>query len=208
MKKTIKILFATLLIAAIAILCFSCGTTAIWQEKKNDTDGIQADTQEVNGSAKYIVYAALNASGNLITHPAEGDPEATAAYAVVGYTGLVPELVIPAQYNGKNVTKVLIASPYGDYYCYRDGAAYTGDDARLQDNTVVTSIVFGSNVLSVGAGVCTGMVHLQSVTFTASSAVVLGDAAFSACYALTSVTGSWSAASGATPFRASGYTPA
>ena len=165
MKRVFKILFAAVLTASIAVLCFACGTTAIWQERKSDTDGIQADTQEVNGSAKYIVYAALNASGDLITHPAEGEPEATTAYAVVGYTGLVSELVIPAQYNGKSVTKVMIAYPYSDYYCYRDGAAYLGDDARLQNNPVVTSIVFGENVIFVGAGVCSGMTHLTAVHF-------------------------------------------
>ena len=205
MKRAIKILLVTVLIAAIAILCFSCGTTAIWQEKKNDTDGIQADTQKVNGSAKYIVYVALDAGGNYVV---KNSGTAVASYAVIGYTGLVAELVIPAQYQNKNVVKVIVLPDYTSYECLMDGVAYTGNDARLANNTVVKSIEFGSNITSLGAGVCMGMEHLTAVTFTSSSAVVLGDAAFSACHSLTTVTGSWTPASGATPFLASGYTPA
>ena len=73
--------------------------------------------------------------------------------------------IIPTTYNSLNVTKVLVATPYSDYYCYRDGAAYTGDDARLANQTVVTSITFGSNVTFVGAGVCAEMINLTTVHF-------------------------------------------
>jgi len=165
MRKTLKFVLLTILILALTLTFFSCRTSAYWQKQSNETQKQNANTQKTNGSEKYIVYAALNSSGNLITHPAEGEPEATAAYAVVGYTGLVAELVIPATYNSLNVTKVLVATPYSDYYCYRDGAAYTGDDARLANQTVVTSITFGSNVTFVGAGVCAGMVNLTTVHF-------------------------------------------
>ena len=165
MRKTLKLVLLTILILALTLTFFSCRTSAYWQKQSNETQKQNANTQKTNGSEKYIVYAALNSSGNLIPRPAEGEPEATAAYAVVGYTGLVAELVIPATYNSLNVTKVLVATPYSDYYCYRDGAAYTGDDARLANQTVVTSITFGSNVTFVGAGVCAGMVNLTAVRF-------------------------------------------
>ena len=165
MKKILSIVLLILLVLSLALSLFACSTSAIWQRKSDDTQKIDVDSQKANGSEKYIVYAALNSEGNLITHPAEGDPDETVAYAVVGYTGLVAELVIPAQYNGKNVTKVLVAAPYASYYCYCNGAAYSGDDARLANNTVVTSIVFGANVTFVGVGVCAGMVNLTSVHF-------------------------------------------
>ena len=166
MKKILCLMLSFLLIVGLALTFASCrGTAAYWREQTQQTSDEDARIAAVNGSEKYIVYAALNSSGNLITHPAEGEPEATAAYAVVGYTGLVAELVIPATYNSLNVTKVLVATPYSDYYCYRDGAAYTGDDARLANQTVVTSITFGSNVTFVGAGVCAGMVNLTTVHF-------------------------------------------
>ena len=162
-------------------------------------------------------FAALNASGNLITRPAEGEPEATASYAVVGYTGLVAELMIPAQYNGKNVVKVLHLSSRNDngvvkypadYVLSSNDSSYTGEYAALRNNEVVTSIVFGSYVAYVDAGACAGMTKLTSVKFECSSAVALGNAAFSACTALTSVTGTWTPSpSTATPFVASGYTP-
>ena len=205
MRKYGKIVLIIVLAFTLVFSLFACKTGAYWQGQGDDTRGKDADIPTVNGSEKYIVFAALDSSGNLI---ASGSSTETAAYAVVGYTGLVAELTIPAQYDNKNVTKVLVAAPYSAYKCYMNGAAYTGDDARLANQTVVTSIVFGSNVAMVGAGVCAGMVNLASIKFGSASAVELGDKAFSACTALTTVTGSWAPATGATPFFASGYTPA
>ena len=217
MKRFREITILILLISALTLALFSCGTAAYWQRQGDDTQDIQTDVATVNGSEKYIVFAALDENGDLIASGAATD---AAAYAVVGYTGLVAELVIPATYTDTTiymaaegddhslpVTKVLVATPYSNYKCSMDGSAYSLDDARLQNNPVVTSIVFGSNVATVGAGVCAGMVNLKSVTFTASSAVTLGHAAFSACNSLTTVTGAWTAATGATPFLASAYTP-
>ena len=204
MKNFFKIVILIALIAALSLALLSCGTTAYWREQGDDTQDIETDVAEVNGSEKYIVYVALDSSGAYIVKNAG---TTVASYAVIGYTGLVAELVIPAEYQGKNVTRVIVLPDYTSYECSMDGAAYTGDDPRLANNPVVTSIVFGSNVVSVGAGVCAGMVNLNTVRFTASSAVTLGHAAFSACNALETVTGSWTPASGATPFLASGYTP-
>jgi len=161
-----KYLITILIMMTICTLLFTaCTTSASWTNQNTETKNSDVNVAKVNGSEKYIVYAALNASGNLITRPAEGEPEATEAYAVVGYTGLVSELVIPAKYNNKNVTKVLVASPYSDYYCYSNGSAYSDNDARLANNPVVKSIVFGANVVFVGAGVCAGMVNLTTVHF-------------------------------------------
>ena len=197
------------IIVAVMVLCLllfaSCKTSARWQDQYSDTNNAQdVSSDATNPSAKYIVYVALDSSGAYIVKNAG---TTVASYAVIGYTGLLAELVIPAEYQGKNVTRVIVLPDYTSYECSMDGAAYTGDDPRLANNPVVTSIVFGSNVVSVGAGVCAGMVNLNTVRFTASSAVTLGHAAFSACNALETVTGSWTPASGATPFLASGYTP-
>ena len=166
MKRIVALVLSLLLLAALSLSVASCATTAYWSEQKKQTKGNQSDITKANGSEKYIVYAALDSSGALI--PA-GSATTASAYAVVGYTGLVAELVIPAQYDGKNVTKVIAATPYSDYKCYRNGAAYTGDDARLQNNKVVTSIVFGENVTFVGAGVCMGMTNLQTAYFDRTS---------------------------------------
>lgn len=218
MKNGFKIWISIVLTCVLAFSLFACtATTAYWQNQTDDTQGIETDIADANGSAKYIIYAALNASGNLITRPAEGEPEATVSYAVVGYTGIVAELVIPAQYNGKNVVKVLHLSSRNDngvvkypadYVLSSNDSSYTGEYAALRNNEVVTSIVFGSYVAYVDAGACAGMTKLTSVKFECSSAVALGNAAFSACTALTSVTGTWTPSpSTATPFVASGYTP-
>ena len=204
MKRFVSVFLPLILVVALSLAFSACATSAIWVKQTDDSSEKEAPISEVNGSAKYIVYVALDQSGNYIEKNASTTVD---SYAVIGYTGLVAELVIPAQYQGKNVTRVIVLPDYTSYECSMDGAAYTGDDPRLANNPVVTSIVFGSNVVSVGAGVCAGMVNLNTVRFTASSAVTLGHAAFSACNALETVTGSWTPASGATPFLASGYTP-
>ena len=165
MKKS-KIIFISIALVLCLSIFSACGmTTARWQSQYSDTnpEGTQdVSTVSANPSAKYIVYAALDSNGDLI---ASGSETEIAAYAVVGYTGQIKELVIPAQYNGKNVTKVLIATPYSAYKCFMNGAAYSGDDARLDSNQIVTSIVFGSNVTFVGPGVCAGMTSLASAHF-------------------------------------------
>lgn len=216
MKRFGRIAILLLLISALTLALLSCGTTAYWQRQGEDTQDIETDVATVNGSAKHIVYAALKTvNGDYVLKTGADSEVTTTAYAVVGYTGLVAELVIPEKYDNKDVVSVLACSSeevagvskYGDYELYMDGAAYTGQYAPLVNNSVVTSITFGTKVVKVGAGVCAGMVNLAKVTFTASTAVKLGHAAFSACNALTTVTGNWSAETGATPFLASGYTP-
>ena len=162
MRKSFRLVVLVLMILTLTLGLFACRTSAYWQKQSEDTQGEEADIQKTNGSEKSIVYAALDSTGDLI--PA-GSATATAAYAVVGYTGTDAELVIPATYDSLPITKVLIASPYSDYKCYQNGSAYTGDDARLSNKTEVTSITFGSNVVFVGAGVCAGMTNLTSVHF-------------------------------------------
>lgn len=205
MKKS-RIAIIILTIILCLSLLSSCVTTAKWIDQPSDTNEKDVNTVPANGSEKYIVYAALDSSHNLIA--SDDTTTETAEYAVVGYTGRVAELVIPAQYDNKNVTRVILATPYENYKCYMNGASYTDDDARLTNKPEVTSIVFGSNVAFVGAGVCAGMINLTKVTFTAASAVTLGDAAFSYCVGLRQVTGLWTPDTDATPFFASGYTPA
>ena len=216
MKKSRIAVLSILLI--LCLLAFSsCTTTARWQNKYNDTNGENVDTIANNPSAKYIVYAALNASGEFIPASGEGSSAAVAAYAVVGYTGLVAELTIPSTYVGTNidasahnVTQVAVCDSNGTgYAAYKlsmNGAAYTGNYNSLVNNTVVTSIVFGTNVTKVAAGACAGMTNLKSITFEASGNVVLGDSAFAATPSLVTVTGSWTSAANATPFFGSGYT--
>lgn len=172
-----KVSITIILIALVLCLSIfsSCVTTAKWQNQYTETNERDVNTGEANPSAKYIVYAALDESGNLI---ASGSATETAAYAVVGYTGLVAELTIPAEYDDKPVTKVLVVTPYASYKCYMDGAAYTGDDARLANQTVVKSIVFGANVSFVGAGVCAEMINLTSVRFVKAQADVTHTNAF------------------------------
>lgn len=221
MKKAIKTILLTLLIAAFTLALVSCGTTAYWQRQGNDTQDIETDVVEVNGSAKHIIYAAIDSSGNFI---ASSDTTTTpVAYAVVGYRGDVAELVIPATYTDTNiytapsgtdhslpVTKVLPCpsngTSYPAYKISQGGHAYTENYSQLQNNTIVKSIVFGSNVNAVASGVCVAMINLESVTFTSASAVALGDSAFGYCVKLQTVTGNYTDANG-TAFVGCAYTP-
>lgn len=190
MKRMICLILSVLLIVTLVFAVTACKkTTAYWEEQTQDASGQNAQIAPVDGSAKYVVYAALDEDGALI---AAGDTETeAAAYAVVGYTGLVAELKIPDTYtdtaiyeaaegddHSLPVTKVLVATPYSAYKCSRDGVAYSGDDARLQNNTVVKSIAFGENVTYVGSGVCMGMTNLETLTFASTTGVEIGASAF------------------------------
>lgn len=191
MKNVCKITLLILLIAALVLALFACGTTAYWQEQDADTRDIDTDIADVNGSAKDIVYVALDSSGTEIT---AGSDTVAAAYGVVGYTGSVAELVIPSTYRDDAiraadlpVTKVLFVSSYAAYKCSQDGASYSGSDARLRNNPIVTSIVFGSSLNNVLAGTCFGMTNLKAVTFKNTTSVTVGQSAFDGCFALESV---------------------
>ena len=184
MKKKIVSIVSVLLILALTVTFFACKTSADWAEQKNESKNSNANIGETNGSEKYIVYAALDEEGALI--PADSSSEIE-AYAVVGYTGLVSELVVPDEYAGAVVTKVLAVSSYSSYKCFMDGAPYSGEDARLQNNVVITSIRFGAHVTYVGAAVCAGMTSLASVYFDhVEAGVTIGANAFAACPLLTS----------------------
>ena len=180
--KRVRAVIWVALIVLMALSLFACSTTAIWQRQGDDTQKIDIDSEKTNGSEKYIVFAALDEDGALL---ASDSTDTAAAYAVVGYTGLLAELVIPSTYQDTSiyatalpVTRVLAAAPYSNYKCSRDGAAYSGDDARLANQTVVTSIVFGANVTFVGVGVCAGMVNLTTVYFEHGQAGVTATNAF------------------------------
>ena len=85
MRKYGKIVLIIVLAFTLVFSLFACKTGAYWRGQGDDTRKQDADIPTVNGSEKYIVFAALDSSGNLI---ASGSSTETAAYAVVGYTGL------------------------------------------------------------------------------------------------------------------------
>ena len=205
MKRKLLIVLSVIMILGLSLSLFACSepTTALWQGQGDDTRDREADVTQVNGSEKYIVFAALDSSGNFI--PTESSAT-VAAYAVVGYTGTVAELTIPSTYldttlyaSPRNVTKVAVCESngtgYAAYKLSRNGATYTGDYAPLANNPVVTSMVLGTNVSSVGALVCVGMTNLTTITFENTSGVTVGANAFLACTSLSRV--SFACASGA-----------
>ena len=62
MKKGLKISVLIVVACLLTLSLFACtATTAYWQNQTDDTQGIETDIADANGSAKYIIYAALNA---------------------------------------------------------------------------------------------------------------------------------------------------
>ena len=227
MKKIRMICALLLLLSLFTVALCACRTSANWRNQYNDTDQSSIDTVKANGSEKYIVYAALKTVQNELEEDEYAFMNSTdvsndvtpTAYAVVGYTGLVAELVIPASYNDKPVKQVMVCSSRevegvskyaADYVLSQNGSDYTGQYSTLANNTIVTSIVFGENVEYIGAGVCHSMINLTTVTLTNAN-VALGGYAFGNCVSLatvslTAVNGTYTDATG-TAFSGCPYIP-
>jgi len=185
MRKILTGLLICLMICYATCAFSACATAAIWGTQKTDSRETSANIAERNPSAPYIVYAALDANGDFIER---GDNSSEAdAYAVIGYTGTVKELVIPDEYAGKRITKVLVDPDYASHRCFCNGSEYTADDPRLANNPYVESIVFGLHVTFVGGGVCVGMTDIKTLSFLSATSMTIGTAAFAACPNLESV---------------------
>ena len=97
-------------------------------------------------------------------------------YWVVGYTGNAGEVVIPTQVKGKKVTRI-----DNEAFAQKDG------EGKWVDNTILTSIVVGDNVESIGDDAFRQCKALTSVTLS-QSLTTLGNRCFIDCAALKSIT--------------------
>ncbi len=172
-KKVVGIILSLVVImASVAALAIGGATYAIWTTTSTATIDLDIPVDEYNPSEKYIVFKGLDSSGNLTD--VQGS---TVAYAVVGYDGLVAELIIPSTHNSLNVTKICIDSTAQNFA------------KRLAGNSIITSIYIPSTVTIIGNGACSDMALLESVTFEdGNSGVTMGSFAFGGCINLSTFT--------------------
>ena len=161
------------LIVSIICLCvaltlsLAVATYAIWKEQADDYMEVHIPTSDFNPSLKYIVYQGLDSEGNFTN-------ESPVSYAVVGYTGLIGELVIPETYNDLPVTKIS---------CYGVEA-----DSALAGNRFITSVVIPSSVVEIDAGAFANAMEITSITILGDGALTIGDLAFAGCTELQTFT--------------------
>ncbi|MBO5776027.1 MAG: hypothetical protein J6R35_01495 [Clostridia bacterium] len=169
------------LLISIIVLCVALAATigvatyAYWQKQTEDIIDVQIPTTDFNPSLKYIVFEGVDANGNLTdTNPV--------AYAVVGYSGLIGELVIPSEHLGLKVTKIT-TSP-------------TQTNTNLAGNQIVTSMIIPESVTEIDTAVCANMVVLKSVTIQGEGEITIQNLAFAGCVELDTFTSSRSAING------------
>lgn len=103
--------------------------------------------------------------------------ETIISYAVVGYTGIIPDVVIPTTYTPEGSSKT--------YYIMRV-CSYSGAmDYTFNGNALITSLIIPNSVVSIADAVFADMVNLQRVELSgAFETITIGDYAFLGCYNL------------------------
>ena len=163
-KRTKTTLVVSLILLTVTlVLSLTALTYAIWTTIATATDTLDVPVDDYNPSEKYIVWRGVDNNGEFSNSPT--------AYAVVGYDGLVAELIIPATHNSLPVTKICVDA--------------TNFSKRLAGNDIITSIEIPSSVTEITAGACQNMSRLQSVTILGTAAITIGDLAFANCPVLT-----------------------
>ena len=157
-------LVSTILLSVILVLSLAAVTYAVWTTTATASADLEVPVDEYNPSEKYIVWRGIDNGGNFSATPT--------SYAVVGYDGLVAELIIPSSHNDLPVTMICV-----------DESNYS---KRLAGNPIVTSMVIPESVTSIKAGACKDMSLLSSVVIQGNAEIEIGDLAFANCPLLTS----------------------
>lgn len=163
MKNRTLIITIVLLCVTIA-LSLAVVTYALWVEQATDVIDVEIPTSDFNPSEKYIIYQGLDGGGNFT----ESSP---VAYAVVGYSGIIGELVIPETYNELPVTRISCSS--------------TQITTNIAGNGIITSVVIPASVLKIDQGVFANLTRLTTVTILGDTEIVIEDLAFAGCISLT-----------------------
>lgn len=111
----------------------------------------------------YINNCVDKVDGDFVYRPAKA---ADSEYEVVAYTGSATSVIVPATYDGKNVTAIL--------------------PEVFKDNTTMTSVTISDNVTTIGASAFENCDALTTVNF-GSGVTTINAKAFYDCDALTSV---------------------
>ncbi len=165
--KNRTLVISVILVCVTVALALSVATYAIWQEQATDYEEIQIPTDDFNPSAKYIIYQGLDANGNFID-------ESPLSYAVVGYSGIISELIIPDTYNGLPVTRISCST--------------TQTNTNLAGNNIITSLVVPASVTKIDQGIFANAVKLKTVTILGEGEIIIEPFAFAGCVELTTFT--------------------
>ena len=178
-----------LLIVLVAVIVVATGailgvTLARWNRRTESIlsgDSIPINSGTDNGSAKYLIYAPLDAEGNIMTAEFSAGAysfDNAVSVAVVGYSGTIGEVYVPETYtvdgNTFSVTKLLVDANLADY-------AFAG-------NQFITMLYLPHSLTYVGASVCANMTQLSSLEcLTSQSSMTFGQYAFLNCNRLVSL---------------------
>lgn len=157
-------IFVTVLVVGVSV-AFALWPSAAEEIKKDVTD----NSGDWNESADYITFE-LNADGN--------------SYAVTGYTGRMPNLIIPSEYNSKPVTVIK-----GSLSNIRSitSLVIPSSVMVIEDNALINSLslvaveIKGTSGLSIGKNCFRGNGELKTVNYTAGRLSSLGTGAFANC---------------------------
>lgn len=162
---SISLIVASVLVALAVVASLTGLTYAVWTELASDSSETHLPIDEYNPSEKYIVWRALDENGDF----ADVTGLNASSYAVVGYSGLVAEVVIPSVHEGLAVTAICVSNIGGDY------------DYRLNGNGIITSITVPETVVKIADGACANMSNLSEVTLLGTGDITIGDLAFAVC---------------------------
>lgn len=166
--KNRTLIISIILVCVTITLALAVTTYAIWREQATDYSEVQVPTDEFNPSAKYIIYQGLDESGAFTDAPTPH------SYAVVGYSGLVSELIIPSTYNGISVTRISCSA--------------TQINTNLAGNNIITSVVIPQSVTKIDQGVFANAVRLKSVSISGEGNITIEPLAFAGCVELVEFT--------------------
>lgn len=180
MKKILKLNKTALIILIVAAVVLSAlairGITyAVWTRVSEDSQNLNTPISPYNPSEKYIIFRGLDAQNNF----SDETGEETVAYAAVGYTGLVAEVVIPSEYKPTEagaalpVVKICNSNIEDDF------------QYRFNGNPIIASIQIPASVTEIAVSACAEMSLLEKVEILGENSVTIGDYAFANCPYLT-----------------------
>jgi hypothetical protein len=163
-------LIIIVIIFTVACIVLSSTTYAIWQKIVSASQEFEAPVEDFNPSLKYLVFKGLDSNGDF-------SDENIVNYAVVGYEGLVAEIIIPETYNDLAVTMI--------------GTDPNQIDSKFSNNELIISIFIPTSVVTIAGGTFQALTSLEKVEFSGTSedvSVEIGDFAFGYCTNLTTFT--------------------
>jgi hypothetical protein len=170
LSKTSLISILILIVVVVSVI-LTATTYAVWQRQINADKEVIIPVGDYNPSLKYLKFKGLNSAGKFAT-------SGITKYAVVGYVGLVAEIIIPEFHNvgGVDYPVVMVATDPDNI------------DLRFRENEFVTSIVIPKSVTEIKSGAFSGMTALLHVTIKGTEQdadIKIGELAFAYCTSLT-----------------------